>query len=102
MEGSGWVLFLSKIGWRPSKAIYSTDVVDHQMAQLHKIDRAPDRETARTGIWVLDTGVTEHRASSLGVSRKDGVNDSVGRVSGINERGCEHKIVSVRNSNSRI
>ena len=43
-----------------------------------------------------------HGVPSLGISRKDGVNDVVGRVSGVNERGCEHKIVSVRNVNSRF
>ena len=54
------------------------------MAQLHQIDWAPDREKARTGSWLLDTGVTEHGAPFLGVSRKYGVSDSVGRVSGGN------------------
>ena len=78
------------------------DVVDQKMAQLHKIDRAPDRKMARTGSWVLDTGVTEHGALSLGVLRKDGVTDGIGRVSGGNERGRIHKIVSVRNMNSRL
>ena len=47
-------------------------------------------------------GVTEHGSPSLGVSRKDSVNDGVGRVSGGNERGREHKIVSVSNANSRF
>ena len=46
--------------------------------------------------------MTEHGAPSLGVSRKDGVTDGVGRVSGGNERGREYKIVSVRNANSRL
>ena len=35
----------------------------------------------------------------LGVSRKDGVNDGVVRVSGGNKWGHEHKIVSVSNAN---
>ena len=78
------------------------DVIDQQMAELHKIDRAPDRKTERTGIWVLDTGVTEHGAPLLGVLRKDGVHDGVGRVIGSNEQGCEHKIVSVSNENSQF
>ena len=38
----------------------------------------------------------------MGVSRKDGVNDGVGRVSGGNERGREHKIVSISNSKSQF
>ena len=100
--GAGWVLFLSKIFWRPSKARYSIDVVDQKMAQLHKIDQASYRKTERTGSWVLDTGVTEHGAPSLGVLRKNGVNNGVGRVSGGNERGREHKIVSISNANSRF
>ena len=100
--GAGWVLFWSKIGWRPSKARYSIDVVDQQMAQLQKIDWAPDRKTARTGSWLLDTGVAEHGSPSMGVSGNCGVNDRVGRVSGGNERVREHKIVSVRNANSRF
>ena len=83
--GEGWFLFSSKIGWRLSEARYSIDVVNQKMAQLHEIDLAPGRETARTGRWVLDTGVTEHGAPPLGVSRKDGVIDSVGRVSSGNE-----------------
>ena len=62
------------------------------MAQLHEIGRAPDLETVCTGSWVLDTGVTEHRAPLMGVSRKGGVNDGVGRLSGGNERGLKHKI----------
>ena len=78
------------------------NVVDHKMAQLHRIDRALDRETARTRIWLLDTGVTEHGASSLGVSRKDGFNNGVERASGGNKRAREHKIVSVSNANSRF
>ena len=78
------------------------DVVDQQRAQLHRIDRAPDRETAHTGSWVFDTGVTKHGAPSMGVSRKDGVNDLVGRVSGGNEQGREHKSVSVSNANLRF
>ena len=72
------------------------------MSQLHKIDRAPDRETACMGSWVLDTGVAEHGSPYLGVSRKDGVIDGVGRVRVINERGRKHKIVPVRNANSRF
>ena len=97
--GSGWVLYLSKIGWRPSEARYFIDVVDQQMAQIHKIEWAPDRETARTGSWVLDTGVTEHGGPSLGVLSKDGSTKGVGRVSGSNERSRKHKIVSVSNAN---
>ena len=69
------------------------------MDQLHEIDRAPDRKTARTRIWVLDTGVREHREPFMGVSRKDGVNDGVGRMGGSNEQVREHKIVSVSNEN---
>ena len=38
----------------------------------------------------------------LGVSRKDGVADSVGRVIFGNERGHKHKIVFVSNANSRF
>ena len=72
------------------------------MAQLHKIEWAPDCETARTGIWVLDTDVTEHRTPYLGILRKDGVTNGVGRVSGGNEWGLKHKIVSVRNANSGL
>ena len=75
------------------------NVFDQQMAQLHKIDRAPDREMARTGSWVLDMGVTEHGELLLVASRKDDGNDGVIRVSGGNERGREHKIVSDSNSN---
>ena len=78
------------------------DVVDQQMIQFHKIDQTLDCKTARKGRLLLDTGVTEHRDWSLGVSRKDGINDGVGRVSGGNERGREHKIVSVSNANSRF
>ena len=78
------------------------DVVDQQMAPLHKIDRAPDRKTARTGSWVLDTGVKEHGAPLVVVSRKDGVNNGVVRVSDGNEWGHKHKIVSVSNANSRF
>ena len=100
--GAGWVLFKSKIGWRPSEARYLINVIDQQMAQLHEIDRAPDRGTACTGIWVLYTGVTEKGGPLLGVSRKDGVNDGVGKVSGGNERGREHKIMSVSNDNSQF
>ena len=99
--GAGWVIFLSKIGWRPSEARYLIDVVDQEMAQLHKIDWAQDREKARTERWLLDTGVTEHGALFLGVSRKYGVNNGEGRVSGGNERGRENKILSVSNVNSR-
>ena len=47
-------------------------------------------------------GVTEHGALLLGISREDGVNDVVGRVSGGNERGREHKIMFVGNANSRF
>ena len=78
------------------------DVVDQQMAQLHEIEWAPDRKTARTGIWVLDTGATEHGALLLVVLRKDGVTDGIERVSGGNERGRKHKIVSVSNANLRF
>ena len=78
------------------------DVVAQQMAQLHKMDRALDRETAGTGIWVLDTGVMEHRALSLGVLRKDVVKDGEVRVRCSNERVREHKIVSVSNANSQF
>ena len=38
----------------------------------------------------------------LGVSTKDGVSDSVGRVSFGNERGRKHKIVPVSNENLRF
>ena len=38
----------------------------------------------------------------LGVSRKDGINDGVGRVSDGNEWGHEHKIVYVRNAKLRF
>ena len=62
------------------------------MAQLHEINRAPDRKTSLTRSWVLDTGVTEHGSPSLGVSGKDVINNSVGRVSGGNEQGREHKM----------
>ena len=72
------------------------------MAQLHKIDRVADRETSCMGRWLLDTYVMEHRALSLGVLRKDGINDDVRRVRGGNERVREHKIVSVRNANLRF
>ena len=78
------------------------DVVDQQMAQLHKIDQATDRKTACTGRSVLDTGVTENGALSLGVSRKDGVNNVVGREIRGNEQGRKHKIVSVSNANSKL
>ena len=57
---------------------------------------------SRTGSWVLYMGVTEHGALLLGISREDGVNDVVGRVSGGNERGREHKIMFVGNANSRF
>ena len=100
--GAGRVFFWSKIGWRPSKARYLIDVVDQQMYQLHKINWAPYHKTVRTGIWVLDTGVTEQGDPLLGVSRKDGVTDIVGRVSGGNERGHKHKTVSASNANSRF
>ena len=46
--------------------------------------------------------MTKHRSPSLGVSRKDGVIYSVGRVSGGNEQGSKHKIVSVSNANSQF
>ena len=72
------------------------------MAQLHKIEWAPDRETAHTGSWILDTGVTEHRPPLLGVSRKDGITNVVGRVSGGNKRDRKHKLVSVSNAKSRF
>ena len=72
------------------------------MAQLHKIDRAPDRETACMWIWVLDTGVTGNGAPLLGGSRKDGVTDGVGRASGGNEWGRKPKVVSISNANSRF
>ena len=72
------------------------------MAQIHEIEWEPDRKTARTGSWLLDTGVTEHGSLSLGVLRKDGITDGVGRVSGGNEPVRKHKIVSIRNSNSRF
>ena len=78
------------------------DVVNQQMAQLHEIGRAPDLETVCTGSWVLDTGVTEHGAPLMGVSRKGGVNDGVGRLSGGNERGLKHKKNSVSNANLRF
>ena len=51
---------------------------------------------------MLATGVREHGGTSLGVSSKDGVTGGVGRVSGGNERGREHKIVSVSNVNLRL
>ena len=70
------------------------------MAQLHKIEWAPDCDTARTGSSVLDTGVTEHRDLLIGALRKDGVTNSVGRVSGSNKQGRKHKIVSISNANS--
>ena len=38
----------------------------------------------------------------MGVLRKDGVTGGIGRVSGGNEWGRKHKIVSVRNANSRF
>ena len=100
--GPGWVIFLSQIFWRPSEARYSIDVVNQQMAQLHKIDRAPDRETACIGIWVLDTGMTKHGAPLLVVLKNNGVNGGVGRVSRNNKRDRKHKIVSVRNANSQL
>ena len=78
------------------------NVIDQKMDQLHETVRALDHKTARTGSWVLDTGVTEHGALLLGVSRKDGVNGGVGRVSGGNGRGRKHKIVSVSNATSRF
>ena len=70
------------------------------MDQLHEINRDLDRKTAHMGHWVLDTGVTEHGYPLLGISRKDGVNDDVGRVSVVNELGREHNFVSVSNANS--
>ena len=77
-------------------------VVDQQIAQLHEIYWDIDRKTARTGGWILDTGVTKHGASSLGVSRKDSVTNSIGSASGVNERSRKHKIVSVSNANSQF
>ena len=94
--------FWSKIGLRPSEARYSIDVVNQQMAQLHEIEWAPDCETSRIWIWVLDTGVTEHGAPSMGASRKYGVTDIVVRASGGNERVRKHKIVSISNANSQF
>ena len=44
----------------------------------------------------------EHRAPLLGVSRRDGITDGIGRVSGGNARGRKDKIVSVINANSRF
>ena len=38
----------------------------------------------------------------MGILRKDGVDDGVGRVSCGNERGLEQKIVSVSKANSRF
>ena len=102
MGGADWVLFLSKIFWRPSKARYSIDVVDQKMAQLHKIDQAPYRKTARTGSWLLDTGVMEQGDPFLGVSGKDGVTNGLGRVRGGNAWGRKHKTVSVSNVKSRF
>ena len=72
------------------------------MAQLHKIDWATDRKTARTWSWVLDTGVKKHGPPSLVVSKKYGVNNDIGRVSSGNKKGQEHKIVSASNVNSRL
>ena len=46
--------------------------------------------------------MTERGFLSLGVLRKDGVTNGVGRVNGGNERGRKHKIVSVSNANSRF
>ena len=46
--------------------------------------------------------MTEHGDLSLGVSRKDCVNDGVVKVSGGNEQGREHKIVSISNAKSRF
>ena len=90
------------MGSRTIKSRYLIDVVDQQTSQPHEIDRFLYHETACTGIWVLDIGVAKHGFLLLVVLRKDDVNDGVGRVSGGNERGCEHKIVSVSNANSRF
>ena len=60
------------------------NVITQQMAQLREVEWAPDRKIARTGSWVLDTGVTEHWDQSLGVSRNDGITYGVGRVRGVN------------------
>ena len=46
--------------------------------------------------------MTEHRALSLGISRKDGVTDGIGGVSGGNEQGRKYNIVSVSNVNLRF
>ena len=78
------------------------DVVDQQISKLHKIEWAPDLKTARTGSWVLDTGMTEDWAPSLSISRRDGITDGVGRLSSGDERGREHKIVSISNANLRF
>ena len=44
----------------------------------------------------------EHGAPLVGVSIKDGVTNGVGRVSGSNEQGRKHKVVSVSNEHSRF
>ena len=62
------------------------------MVQLHEVKWDPDHKTARTGNWVLDTGVMEHGAPLVGVSIKDGVTNGVGRVSGGNKQGRKHKL----------
>ena len=46
--------------------------------------------------------MTEHGAPSLGILRKDGIADGVGRVSAGNERGLKHKVVPVSNANLRF
>ena len=46
--------------------------------------------------------MTEHEAPSLSILRKDGVTNGVGRVSGGNEQGRKHKVVSVSNEHSRF
>ena len=46
--------------------------------------------------------MTEHEALLLSILRKDGVTNGVGRVSGSNEQGRKHKVVSVSNEHSRF
>ena len=46
--------------------------------------------------------MTKPRLPSRGALWKDGVNHGVGRASSGNERGCEHKLVSVGNVNSQF
>ena len=100
--GAGWVIFDPKLAGGRARPDIRIDVVDQQMAQLHKIDWAPDCEMACTGSWVLDTGMTENGAPLMGVLRKYGVKEGVGRVSGGNEQVREHKKKSVSNANSRF